>query len=131
MADMCLIEKSDPQRFYHLWNELGNGTIIGESTNIYPNTIAKVYDVICKHKTPKNSTHLPHNRVNVSFHQRGSGNQTCPPVAGTDDVLHRDFMCYKCDSTGHYSGQCTLTDHCRTDTQDLQLGYSFAQTTPA
>ena len=25
-----------------------NGTILGESTDIYPNTIAKAYDVLCK-----------------------------------------------------------------------------------
>ena len=122
MDDKCLIEKSDPQRFFHIWNELEKGTILGESTNMYPENIAKAYDVLCNYKTPENSTRIPRNRVDVSFHKHGYGNQASPPVDGIDDALHRDIMCYKFDRTGHNSGQCTLTDHSSTNTQYLQLG---------
>ena len=32
MAAMCIIKTDDPQRFSHLWNQLGNGTILGYYT---------------------------------------------------------------------------------------------------
>ena len=48
MAVMCIIKKSDPQELYHLCNDLENGTILGEYADMYPKTIAKAYDVICK-----------------------------------------------------------------------------------
>ena len=51
MDDMCLIKIAVPQRFSHIWNELENGTILGESTNMYRKTIAKAYGVIFKYKT--------------------------------------------------------------------------------
>ena len=52
MAVMCLIKKGDPQQFSHIWNELLNGIILVESTDMYPKTIAKAYGVIFKYKTP-------------------------------------------------------------------------------
>ena len=97
---------------------------------MYPKTISKHYEVLCKYKTPTNSTRLTHKYIVVIFHQRGDGNQNYPPTDGTYDVLHRDDMCYNCDSPGHYYGQCTLPDCRRTGTHSLQLGYSFDQTTP-
>ena len=97
---------------------------------MYPYSITKAYDMICKYKTPVNITRPPCNCVNVSFHQQGSRNQTSTPVAGTNDVLHRNVMSYNCDRIGHYSGQFSLPDRCRTVTQSLRIGYSFAHTTP-
>ena len=73
---------------------------------------------------------LPCNRVDMSFYQRGDGNQTSTPVAGTNNVLHKDFMRYKCDMHINYYVQFPLPDHHRTGTQYLQLCYYFAQTTP-
>ena len=128
MAAMCLIKKADPQRFYNLWNELYNGTIFGESTDMYPKTAAKAYGMFCKYKKTKKITRLTHNRVDVIFHQKGYGKQTSPPISGTDTILHRDVMCYNCDRTSHYSGNVSLPDCRKTGTQSLQLGYSFAQT---
>ena len=93
MADMCLIKTYESQRFSHIWNELENGTILGESTNIHPKTISKAYNVLCKYNKTSKIVCLPRNRVNVSFHQRGDWNQTSPPVAVADGVLHRYFMC--------------------------------------
>ena len=52
MDAMCLIKTADPQQFYHLWNELENGAILGDSTDMHPNTIAKAYGVLCKYKSP-------------------------------------------------------------------------------
>ena len=51
MDAICLINTADPQRFYNFWNELKNGTILGESTDMYPKTISKTYGVLCKYKT--------------------------------------------------------------------------------
>ena len=73
---------------------------------------------------------LPHNPVDMIFHQRGSGYQTCPPIASSDEILHRDIIYCNCDTLGHYYGQCHSPDGHRTDTQSLKLGYSFAHTTP-
>ena len=101
MADMCLIETSDPQQFSHIWNGLLNGNILEESNDMYPKTISKAYDVIFKYKTLANSTCLPCNFVGISFQHRGCGNQTSPPVAGTNHVLHRYAMCYNCDRPSH------------------------------
>ena len=50
MDDMCLIKTYESQRFSHIWNELENGTILGESTNIHPKNISKAYNVLCKYK---------------------------------------------------------------------------------
>ena len=118
MAAMCLIKTAEPQCFYHVWNELENGTIIVESTIMYPGNISE------------NSTRLPHNCVNLSFHQRGSGNHNSPPVPGTDDVLHRYVMCYNCDRPSNYSGRFPLPDCRWTWKHSLQLGCSFSQNTP-
>ena len=96
---------------------------------MYPNTITEVYDVICKYKKTKKITCLPRNYVNASFHQIGDGNQTSPPVSGTNGLLHRDVMCYNCDRPNHYSGQCPLPDFCKTGTWYPQLIYYFTQTT--
>ena len=130
MNPICIIKTADPQLFSNLWNELENGNIIGESTNIYPKNIDKSYDVLFKYKTPENSMCIPRNHVNKSFHHRGAGNQNSPHIAGTDDILNRDVMCYICDRPSNYYGKCTLTDHRRTGTQSLQLGYYFTQTNP-
>ena len=46
MDDMCLIKTYDPQRFSHIWNELENGTILGEFTNMYLTTISKTYEIL-------------------------------------------------------------------------------------
>ena len=40
MADIFLVETDGPQLFSHLCNELENGTILGESTDMYPETIS-------------------------------------------------------------------------------------------
>ena len=66
----------------------------------------------------------------MSFQHQGSGNQTSPPVYGTDCVLHRDVMCYNCDRPGHFSVQCSSHDHRNIRTQSFRLGYSFYRTTP-
>ena len=52
MADMYLIKKDDSQIFSQLWNELENYNIFGEYTNMYPKTLTKAYDVICKYYMP-------------------------------------------------------------------------------
>ena len=46
MDVVCLIKKADPQQLSHLWNKLENGTILGDSTNIYSNTLSKACDLI-------------------------------------------------------------------------------------
>ena len=46
MAIMCLIKTYYPLRFFHFCNELKIGTILGDSTNMYPKTISKAYDVL-------------------------------------------------------------------------------------
>ena len=101
MAVMCLIETYIPQLFYHLCNDSDNGIIFGKYTYIYPKNISKAYDVLCKYNTPENSPRLPRKRTDVSFNQQGARNQTFPPASGTDDVLHKDFMCYNCDRSCH------------------------------
>ena len=130
MAAMCIIKKADPQRFSHTYNELENGTILGESNNIYPKTIAKDYAMLFKYKTPENRMIIPRNHVGVSLHKLGYWNQTSLPISGIYNILHRDVMCYICNMPGHYYGQLRLLDIHRTSTQSLQLGYSFAHTTP-
>ena len=97
---------------------------------MYPTTIAEACDVICKYKRPENSTRLNCNRIDVSFYQQWAGNQTCPPVTATADVHNRDVMWHTCDSLDCYYGKFPLTDIRRTGTHPLQLGYSFAHTTP-
>ena len=101
MDETCLIKTTDPQLFSNLCNDLENGTILGYSTNMYHKTIVKAYDVICKYKAPENSTDLSCNRAAVSLHKRGDGNQTSPPIAGTDYFLHNYFICYNCDRPDH------------------------------
>ena len=97
---------------------------------MYLKPTGKDYGVLCKYKTPEKSMRIPCNRVNVIFYQQGVGKQSFPPVAGTNDFLHRDVICYNCDSTSHYFGQYFLPDHCSTGTQFIQLGYYFSETTP-
>ena len=41
MAAICLVEADESQCFYHFWNDLENGIILGEPDNMYPNNIAK------------------------------------------------------------------------------------------
>ena len=69
---------------------------------MYPDS--KSYDVICKYTTITKSMCLPRNGVDMILHQQGDVNQTYPPVAGTDEFLRRDAMCYNCGRTGNYSG---------------------------
>ena len=97
---------------------------------MYPKTIDKANDGFASIREHKTSRVFHHNRTDVIFYQKGSGNQTCTPVAGTYYILHRDVMCYNCDRHGHYSSKFALPDHHMNGTQSLQLGYYFAQTNP-
>ena len=92
MSTICLIEIDDSQRFSQLFNWLDNGTILRESTYIYPKNISEAYDIIYKYKISTNTMLIPLNRLDVSFYQRVAGNQTCPPIDGTNEFLHRDDM---------------------------------------
>ena len=97
---------------------------------MYARNIVKACGVLCKYNTKTKCMCLPCNHVDVSFHKKGDGNQTSPPVSGTDGGLHRDSMCYNCDRTSCYSIYRPLPDRCNTGTQSLKLIYSVAQTTP-
>ena len=52
MDSMCLIKIADLNCFSHIGNELENGTILGNSTNIYRKTNYKAYDLLLEYKTP-------------------------------------------------------------------------------
>ena len=131
MDAMCITETSDPQHFSQIWNELENGTILGDYTNMYHANIDKAYGVLCKYNTPSNSMCINRNRAGAIFHQRGGGKHTFPHIAGTNYVFQRYVMWYNFDRQDHYSGQFTFPDRHRIGKQPLQLVYYFAQTNPA
>ena len=56
MDTMCLIKTADSKGFSCIWNELENGTILEDFTNMYHKTIAKAYGMMCKYKRSTNTT---------------------------------------------------------------------------
>ena len=107
MTDMCLIKTADPQCFPHNWNYLEMVPSL-ESLLIFTPILLQRPMTCFASKTLENSICITHNHVGVSFYQLGSGKQNSVPISGTNYYLHRDVMCYKCDRTGHYYGQCNL-----------------------
>ena len=71
MDAMCIIETADAQHLYNICNELENGKVLGESTDMYPDTIAKAYDVICKYNTPENIMCHIRNHVAAILNNQG------------------------------------------------------------
>jgi hypothetical protein len=136
---VIFLECADSNRYMPLWQTLRNDALIGQDN--YPRTMTRTYDILTKYKTPNRRRNDEggrgagrggrdeNNRASGrSFLQTGdqggdSGNTRV--VTGTDGRRFPDVRCYRCQSNGHYSGNCPGTP-----SQHLQVGLCLIQASP-
>ena len=130
---VLFLECADSTRYFSLWQLLRNEALVGQDN--YPRTMTKTYDILTKFRSP-NWRNEPGGRgagrgggrgdegnrpSGRSFLQSGDDGQV---VAGSDGRSFPEIRCYRCQSNGHYSGNCPGSP---TPTQHLQVGLCLAQ----
>ena len=131
---MCLMQRSDPNRFAPLLEELKNSSFLGKDD--YPKTAAEAYALLLRRASPVPSGNRGGGgRHGVQFVQaygndgagnnprRNNSNDDLELVAGRDGskVYKR---CYNCNRMGHVRAQCPES---RSGTSVLQFRYNFLQ----